>query len=98
MIIGILTSGGDAPGMNAVVAGACEEVERLGGRALGIRGGFAGLASRRAEPITALQARRTTWTSPERGSVPAGGRSFASRRGAPHAARRSTRSASPGSW
>jgi len=57
MIIGILTSGGDAPGMNAAIAGACEEVERLGGRALGIRGGFAGLVARRAEPITALQAR-----------------------------------------
>jgi 6-phosphofructokinase len=56
MIIGILTSGGDAPGMNAIVAGASDEVERLGGRAVGIRGGFAGLASRRAEPITALQA------------------------------------------
>jgi 6-phosphofructokinase 1 len=43
--------------MNAVVAGACEQAERLGGRALGIHDGFAGLASRRAEPITALQAR-----------------------------------------
>jgi 6-phosphofructokinase/myo-inositol catabolism protein IolC len=56
VIIGILTSGGDAPGMNAIVAGACDELERLGGRALGIRGGFAGLAGRHAEPITALQA------------------------------------------
>jgi 6-phosphofructokinase 1 len=43
--------------MNAVVSGACEQVERLGGRALGIPDGFAGLASRRAEPITSLQAR-----------------------------------------
>jgi 6-phosphofructokinase/myo-inositol catabolism protein IolC len=57
MIIGILTSGGDAPGMNAIVAGACEEAERLGGHVLGIRGGFAGLASRRAEPVATLQAR-----------------------------------------
>ena len=55
--LGILTSGGDAPGMNAVVAGACEQVERLGGRALGIHAGFAGLAGRDAEPITSLQAR-----------------------------------------
>ena len=55
--IAILTSGGDAPGMNAIVAGACEEVERLGGRVLGICGGFAGLASRRAEPVTAQRAR-----------------------------------------
>ena len=57
MTIGILTSGGDAPGMNAVIAGACDELERLGGRALGVRSGFAGLASRDAEPITALEAR-----------------------------------------
>ena len=56
LLIGILTSGGDAPGMNAVVAGACDEAERLGGRALGVRAGFAGLASARAEPVTALQA------------------------------------------
>ncbi len=30
--------------MNAVIAGACEQAERLGGRAYGIRGGFGGLA------------------------------------------------------
>ena len=58
MIIGILTSGGDAPGMNAAVAGACEEVERLDGRALGVRGGFAGLAGERAAPLSALRARQ----------------------------------------
>ena len=97
MLIGILTSGGDAPGMNAVIAAACEEVERRGGRALGVRGGFGGLASRQAEPIAALQA-RTTRTSPEPGSARAGGRCSASRRGARPAARRSTRSASPGFW
>ncbi len=57
MTIGILTSGGDAPGMNAVIAGACEQVERSGTQALGVLGGFAGLAGRRAQPITALEAR-----------------------------------------
>jgi 6-phosphofructokinase 1 len=57
LLIGILTSGGDAPGMNAAVAGACDEVERLGDRALGVDSGFAGLANERAEPITGLQAR-----------------------------------------
>jgi 6-phosphofructokinase 1 len=55
--VGIVTSGGDAPGMNAIVAGACEEVERLGGRAYGIRGGFAGLVDLRAEPVCAADAR-----------------------------------------
>ncbi len=54
--IGILTSGGDAPGMNAVIASACERIEERGERAYGVLGGFAGLASRRMEPITAAQA------------------------------------------
>jgi 6-phosphofructokinase 1 len=55
--IGILTSGGDAPGMNAVVAAACERVERLGAEAFGVRGGFAGLAERHAGRIEAVEAR-----------------------------------------
>jgi 6-phosphofructokinase 1 len=55
--VGILTSGGDAPGMNAVIAGACEQAELLAGRAYGIRSGFEGLATARAEPIGALEAR-----------------------------------------
>ena len=71
--LGILTSGGDAPGMNAVVAGACEDVERLGGRASGIRGGFAGLARARAEPI-ALRTRDHAWTSRAPGWGRAAGR------------------------
>jgi 6-phosphofructokinase/myo-inositol catabolism protein IolC len=55
--LGVLTSGGDAPGMNAVIAGACEQAERLGGRVYGIHGGFAGLAQRRADPISGADAR-----------------------------------------
>ena len=55
--VGILTSGGDAPGMNAVIAGACHRAEALGGTAIGVRGGFAGLAEARAEAITAAVAR-----------------------------------------
>ena len=54
--IGILTSGGDAPGMNAVVASACDRIAESGGRAYGVRGGFAGLARRQIEPVTAAQA------------------------------------------
>jgi 6-phosphofructokinase 1 len=57
MTIGILTSGGDAPGMNAVIAGACEELERTGRRALGVQDGFAGMAARRARPIAGPEAR-----------------------------------------
>jgi 6-phosphofructokinase 1 len=42
--------------MNAVVAAACEATERLGGAAYGIEGGFAGLAARRAAPISCAEA------------------------------------------
>ncbi len=38
--------------MNAAIAGVCEQVERLGGEACGIRGGFAGLAERRVTSLT----------------------------------------------
>jgi 6-phosphofructokinase 1 len=55
--IGILTSGGDAPGMNAVIAAARDRIESLGGRAVGVRGGFAGLAQARAELIEPIEAR-----------------------------------------
>jgi 6-phosphofructokinase 1 len=54
--IGILTSGGDAPGMNAVVASACARIVERGGRPYGVVGGFAGLAGRQIEPITVEQA------------------------------------------
>ena len=43
--------------MNAVIAGACDRVAQLGGTAVGVRGGFAGLAAARAEPIAAALAR-----------------------------------------
>jgi 6-phosphofructokinase 1 len=55
--IGLLTSGGDAPGMNAAIAGACARAEELGGHAIGIADGFAGLAARRTVPVSALAAR-----------------------------------------
>lgn len=41
--IGILTSGGDAPGMNAAIRGAVRSAECLGIECLGIRHGYAGL-------------------------------------------------------
>jgi len=54
--LAILTSGGDAPGMNAVVAAACEGTERLGGEPYGVRGGFGGLAAGRMAAIDAAEA------------------------------------------
>jgi 6-phosphofructokinase 1 len=43
--------------MNAVIAGACDRLEALGATAVGVRGGFAGLAEARAEILTASAAR-----------------------------------------
>jgi len=50
--LAILTSGGDAPGMNMAIWAACAEAERHGRRVLGVRDGFTGLLARRAEPLT----------------------------------------------
>jgi len=43
--IGILTSGGDAPGMNAAIRGAVRTAECLGIDCIGVRHGYAGLIS-----------------------------------------------------
>lgn len=43
MRIGVLTSGGDAPGMNAAIRAVVRRALSLGWRATGIRGGYAGL-------------------------------------------------------
>ncbi len=43
MRIGILTGGGDAPGLNAVIRAATRSIHRLGWEAIGIRNGFDGL-------------------------------------------------------
>jgi 6-phosphofructokinase 1 len=55
--VGILTSGGDAPGMNAVIAGACDRIDATGGEAVAIEGGFAGLAAGRTAPVGRVAAR-----------------------------------------
>ncbi|MDR2569897.1 MAG: 6-phosphofructokinase, partial [Oscillospiraceae bacterium] len=43
--IGVLTSGGDAPGMNAAIRGVVRTAECLGIDCIGIRRGYAGLIS-----------------------------------------------------
>jgi 6-phosphofructokinase 1 len=55
--VGILTSGGDAPGMNAVIAEAAEAVERRGGEACAVHGGFAGLAEGRLGALAGAEAK-----------------------------------------
>ncbi len=56
--LGVLTSGGDAPGMNAAVVGVCEAAEPAGAEVLGFARGFHGVSTREHSAITASLARR----------------------------------------
>lgn len=50
--IGILTSGGDAPGMNAAIRSAVRTVISAGGEAFGIDRGYEGLLAEEIEPLS----------------------------------------------
>jgi 6-phosphofructokinase 1 len=50
--IGVLTSGGDAPGMNAAIRGTVRHALGRGLEVIGIRRGYAGLLSRELQPLT----------------------------------------------
>jgi len=49
--VGVITSGGDAPGMNAAIRAVVRGVTAGGGEAIGIRRGFGGLIERTLEPL-----------------------------------------------
>jgi 6-phosphofructokinase 1 len=50
--LGILTSGGDSPGMNAAIWAATQHLEGTGWRVLGVREGFTGLLRGDVVPLT----------------------------------------------
>lgn len=50
--IGILTSGGDAPGMNACVKAVVDKAHALGIEVVGVEGGYAGLMAGELYPLT----------------------------------------------
>ncbi len=52
MKIGVLTGGGDCPGLNAVIRGIVKKAERGGDSVLGIKNGWAGLVNGLVEPLT----------------------------------------------
>ena len=54
MRIGILTSGGDAPGMNAAIRAAAVVALALGHEPIGIRHGYRGLVNGELEPLDAV--------------------------------------------
>lgn len=53
--IGILTAGGDCPGLNPVIRGIAKSAMHYGIRVLGIQDGFRGLVERRVVPLDQLQ-------------------------------------------
>jgi 6-phosphofructokinase 1 len=52
MKIGVLTGGGDCPGLNAVIRAIVKKAERNGDSILGIKNGWAGLVNGLVEPLT----------------------------------------------
>ncbi len=50
--LGILTGGGDCPGLNAVIRAVVRKSEKHGMNIMGIRNGWAGLVYGEVEPLT----------------------------------------------
>ena len=50
--IGVLTSGGDAPGMNAAIRAVVRKARKQGVEAVGIIGGYNGLIHEKLIPLT----------------------------------------------
>jgi 6-phosphofructokinase 1 len=50
--IGILTGGGDAPGLNAVIRAVVRRAEQLGFKVLGVKNGWLGMLKEQADPLT----------------------------------------------
>jgi len=51
-LIGVLTGGGDCPGLNAVIRGIVRQAEKLNYQVLGIKNGWGGVMNLKAEPLT----------------------------------------------
>ena len=51
--VGVLTGGGDCPGLNAVIRGVTKSLLRSGARVTGIERGFMGMIERRSRPLDA---------------------------------------------
>ena len=51
--VGILTGGGDCPGLNAVIRAVVRKVENAGGGCVGLLEGWSGLVNGKTCPLTA---------------------------------------------
>src|SRR6516162_11023192 len=54
MKVGILTGGGDCPGLNAVIRAVVRKVSNAGGTSVGIFEGWRGLIQAKARPLSVL--------------------------------------------
>src|SRR5205085_12649331 len=55
MKVGILTGGGDCPGLNAVIRAVVRKVDNAGGTCLGLFEGWRGLVEAKTRPLTVLE-------------------------------------------
>src|SRR5438067_5013692 len=55
MKVGILTGGGDCPGLNAVIRAVVRKVSNAGGSCLGLMEGWRGLVEAKSRPLTVLE-------------------------------------------
>lgn len=53
--IGVVTGGGDCPGLNAVIRAVAKAAHRRGWKAIGIKGGYEGFASHAANHFFVAQ-------------------------------------------
>src|ERR1700687_780262 len=55
MKVGILTGGGDCPGLNAVIRGVVQKITNTGGTRLGLLEGWRGLVQENTRPLSILE-------------------------------------------
>src|SRR5437763_6917084 len=55
MKVGILTGGGDCPGLNAVIRAVVRKIDNAGGTCLGLIEGWRGLVEAKTRPLTVLE-------------------------------------------
>ena len=67
--IGVLTSGGDCPGLNAVLRGVVRAATNLDWEVLGIHDGFEGLLVKDPENFELLDLKRTAGIMPLGGTI-----------------------------
>ena len=53
--VGLLTGGGDCPGLNAVIRAVVRKINNAGGECVGLMDGWRGLVEAKSRPLVALE-------------------------------------------